>query len=309
MVFKIFPLVIPLLCVARPALAGQSASVPAYFCPMKCEGEKAYAKTGRCPVCFMDLVPVLPAASPGFSVRLAPAVPGLGSGRAVELVATILDPKGEVVREFDIAHEKPVHLIAVSHDLSWYEHAHPRLLSAGGWAAEVTFPTPGSYELFYDIAPKGALPQVLRASLQVPGQAPPRAVLAPDVEAVKAIGHDRVSLRLSGAIAAGREARLAYTITRDGASVAHQLEPYLGAQGHLVAISEDLASFVHGHPAQAAGDAMSFDVHFPKPGLYRAWVQFRLAGSLFTVPYTLRVEEPGPQDDSKSKSSHEGHGH
>jgi Cu2+-exporting ATPase len=30
----------------------------AYFCPMKCEGEKTYPQPGNCPVCNMHLVPV-----------------------------------------------------------------------------------------------------------------------------------------------------------------------------------------------------------------------------------------------------------
>ncbi len=28
----------------------------AYFCPMKCEGEKTYEEEGSCPTCGMDLV-------------------------------------------------------------------------------------------------------------------------------------------------------------------------------------------------------------------------------------------------------------
>ena len=27
----------------------------AYYCPMKCEGEKTYSEEGPCPVCGMDL--------------------------------------------------------------------------------------------------------------------------------------------------------------------------------------------------------------------------------------------------------------
>lgn len=27
-----------------------------YYCPMKCEGDKMYAKEETCPVCYMDLV-------------------------------------------------------------------------------------------------------------------------------------------------------------------------------------------------------------------------------------------------------------
>jgi protein SCO1 len=30
----------------------------AFYCPMKCEGEKTYPKKGSCPVCKMDLIPV-----------------------------------------------------------------------------------------------------------------------------------------------------------------------------------------------------------------------------------------------------------
>jgi Cu+-exporting ATPase len=28
-----------------------------YYCPMKCEGDKTYPESGRCPVCNMKLVP------------------------------------------------------------------------------------------------------------------------------------------------------------------------------------------------------------------------------------------------------------
>ncbi|MCB9360094.1 MAG: hypothetical protein H6587_01045 [Flavobacteriales bacterium] len=28
----------------------------AYYCPMKCEGDKTYKEEGSCPVCGMDLV-------------------------------------------------------------------------------------------------------------------------------------------------------------------------------------------------------------------------------------------------------------
>ena len=33
----------------------QVANSQYYACPMKCEGEKTYAKAGTCPVCKMDL--------------------------------------------------------------------------------------------------------------------------------------------------------------------------------------------------------------------------------------------------------------
>ena len=39
------------------------ATAAAYQCPMKCEGEKIYAKAGKCPVCKMNLKEVSTAAT------------------------------------------------------------------------------------------------------------------------------------------------------------------------------------------------------------------------------------------------------
>ena len=33
-----------------------SSELTAYYCPMKCEGDKTYKKSGSCPVCKMDLI-------------------------------------------------------------------------------------------------------------------------------------------------------------------------------------------------------------------------------------------------------------
>jgi transcription initiation factor IIE alpha subunit len=35
--------------------ATQTANAKTYACPMRCEGDKTYAQTGKCPVCKMDL--------------------------------------------------------------------------------------------------------------------------------------------------------------------------------------------------------------------------------------------------------------
>lgn len=36
-----------------------SQSEAIYQCPMKCEGDKTYSQPGRCPVCGMNLTPVM----------------------------------------------------------------------------------------------------------------------------------------------------------------------------------------------------------------------------------------------------------
>jgi hypothetical protein len=40
---------------ATEASATPEATAAAYYCPMKCEGEKTYPAAGKCPKCKMDL--------------------------------------------------------------------------------------------------------------------------------------------------------------------------------------------------------------------------------------------------------------
>jgi hypothetical protein len=62
------------------------------------------------------------------------------------------------------------------------------------------------------------------------------------------------------------------------------LEPYLGTLAYLILIHEDAVTFVHSHPDDRAGDpgSLVFQARFPKPGVYRAWLQFQRAGQVFT---------------------------
>ncbi|MBL7807894.1 MAG: hypothetical protein JNN28_08780 [Saprospiraceae bacterium] len=42
-------------CGNKKTEASQQVEAAAWQCPMKCEGEKTYPKSGSCPVCKMDL--------------------------------------------------------------------------------------------------------------------------------------------------------------------------------------------------------------------------------------------------------------
>ncbi|HEX8332048.1 MAG TPA: heavy metal-binding domain-containing protein [Segetibacter sp.] len=44
--------------VCNMALSKVQKETAAYKCPMKCEGDKTYAKAGKCPVCNMNLAKV-----------------------------------------------------------------------------------------------------------------------------------------------------------------------------------------------------------------------------------------------------------
>jgi hypothetical protein len=73
------------------------------------------------------------------------------------------------------------------------------------------------------------------------------------------------------------------------------LEPYLGALGHLMVVHQDGETFVHCHPDERAPatepGVIRFLARFPKPGLYRGWGQFQRAGRVITTDFVLRAGE------------------
>ncbi|HMO00500.1 MAG TPA: hypothetical protein PKD59_13895, partial [Miltoncostaeaceae bacterium] len=88
---------------------------------------------------------------------------------------------------------------------------------------------------------------------------------------------------------AGATAELAYRLRRDGRPV-DGVEPYLGADGHLVALREGDLAFLHVHPEESDDPStIRFGATLPSPGRYRLFLQFKHDGEVRTVTHTLVV--------------------
>jgi hypothetical protein len=76
------------------------------------------------------------------------------------------------------------------------------------------------------------------------------------------------------------------------------IEPRLGAMGHMLAASSDLIDMIHTHPfivtdfADGNYKQLQFNVIFPRPGVYRVWVQFQRHGVVNTVAFNVPVGDP-----------------
>ena len=236
-----------------------------------------------------DAVRGLAVADAGLQVELS--TPELPRGRASRLAYRILDASGRPVRDFDVEHEKRMHLIVVRRDLSGFQHLHPELRENGEWAARVRLDAAGSYRVFADFS-RGGEAHTLAADLRVDGSADLRPLPKPAAVAQTSSGYD---VRLSAATArAGEGAELRFTVARDGEKV--RVEPYLGANGHLVALREGDLAFLHVHPTEGEGhggaelsDAIGFAATFPTTGRYRLFLQFKHDGEVHTAAFTEEV--------------------
>ena len=216
-------------------------------------------------------------------LRLVVEDPALRAGRTETVRFRIVDDRGRTVRDFDVEHEKRMHLIVVRRDLTGFQHLHPEQQADGAWTTPLRLDDGGSYRLFADFAHDGEA-FTLASDLQVDGRADLRALPRPEPVAATAGGY---AVRLTaGRVRPGAEARLRFAITKAGATV--NTEPYLGAGGHLVALREGDLAFLHVHPTEH-DDAVGFAATFPTAGRYRLFLQFRHEGRVRTAAFTLEV--------------------
>lgn len=200
--------------------------------------------------------------------RLVQEREALVAGRAQQYVFRILGPDGTVLRDFDVEHERRLHLIVVARSPNTqFLHLHPRQRGDGAWTTRVKLPVNGSYRVFADFTTGGE-----RRTLGIDFVGYDGPSLADEPVSQYDVALDR------------RGERLEFSVRRAGNPV--RLQPYLGAGGHLVVLREGDLAYVHAH---AEEDELAFDVPFPSSGRYRLYLQFKVGGRVQTAQLTQVV--------------------
>ena len=288
---------------ARPTVSNQADEF--YACPM--HPEIMSDKPGQCPKCAMTLVRTRRPEMAEYEVKLAITPAVVKPGEKFRLTFFISHPKtGAPVKKFNVVHDKPFHLFVVSQDLTYFAHIHPRQRADGRFTIETMVPKAGSYIIYCDIFPVGGMPQVAYRSLITAGFKrdlfSSQAQLEPDKILIKTLDGMRFELALNPAEpVGGKPVTLKYHLTdeKTGEPI-KDLQPYLGAWGHTLILSEDASDYIHSHPTETipddanrtriyGGSDVSFAAFFPRPGRYRVWSQFQRHGQLTTVAFTISV--------------------
>lgn len=239
------------------------------------------------------------------------------SGELTDLIFEVKNAVGETVKELEIVHEKPMHLLIVSEDLDEFYHEHPEPQADGTLKTAFNFPNGGKYRLYADFTPKDSKQTSQNFAVTVTGNERPAKGLKAEDKFEQTIESLRVVMKPDGELVSGKELMLDFQVfdAQTNQPVTN-LENYLGEKAHFVIISKDLQEFVHAHPVSrdnvkkdepahdnhsthnetqkvASPDflsTVSAHVSFPKASVYKLWAQFKRGGKVINVPFTFDIK-------------------
>ncbi len=197
-----------------------------------------------------------------------------------------------------LAHTKKLHLLVIDESLTDYQHIHP---VAGAKPGEWTFsfmPKFGrTYRVWADSTRTGGDQEYVFADLA----AGTEKASAPDAKPVTTAEMDGLKFALSfaGPVKAGEGVMgsVAIVDVKSGKPFT-QLQPIMGAFGHVVAFSRDWSSIEHVHPQgtepksdrERSGPVIGFHMAPQNAGVMKIFVQVLANGKEVIVPFTVNVE-------------------
>ena len=284
---------------------GASEDQEFYACPM--HPDVMSNKEGKCPKCQMALKKMSAPVADDFDIKFETTPKLVKPGKSVQFRFTIFHPKtGAQIKDFNILHDMPFHLFVVSRDFSHFDHIHPTKQSDGSFTIQTVLPKAGHYQIFCDMFPAGGMPQVIHKNLVTAGYVgdviSSQAKIVSDKSLTKTLDGMRFELKFDPvAPVAGKEAVLKYHITdaQTGKPITN-IQPYLGAWGHTLILSEDATDYLHSHPVEMIPEEVDrskltskadidFDTFFPRPGQYKIWSQFQRNNKITTVSFNVSV--------------------
>lgn len=261
-----------------------------FACPMHSE---VTGKEGdKCPKCGMALAHMDKAPEKGnFQVQFTSSPQTIEAGKATTLTFTPKnkDNTGAAV-PLDVEHEKKIHLIIVSEDLSWFNHIHPQFQADGSYSVTETFPNGGNYILYADYKPSGSTHQLEKIQVSVKGAAK-QPVTYSEPKLISKVDGYEIKFVNGNELKANNEGHLIINIEKNGKLInPTELEKYLGANAHIVIVGQDNKDYLNVHP-----EADEFPIHahtmVSKPGIYRVWLQFQTNGKVHTADFVVKVAE------------------
>jgi hypothetical protein len=223
----------------------------------------------------------------------------------------IIDDQGNTLKDFQMEHEKLLHLIVVRKDLNEFQHVHPTLDATTGvfTLSDLVFPSSGAYRIFADFTPASAqmdtngqpMNVVSSEDIAVSGAYAPQPIGT--TETTKIFEGYTVTLATDPKAPLSGTDMLMFTISKNGKPVT-DLQDYLGALGHSVILKESTLDYIHTHavetPTSNQNGTIMFHVEFPSAGNYKVFMQFQDQGKVITTDFVVPVKQGSPVQSSPS---------
>jgi len=215
---------------------------------------------------------------------LSPSSTSLTPGTTAPFTFQVVGKDGKPLTSYSLLHEKELHFIVVRRDLVGYQHLHPTRDAGGTWSVPLTVASAGVYKAFANFQPTGQMmpmPMTLAVDLMASGEFTAAPLPAPAVTTTV----DGFEVAMAGDVVVGTS-QLTFTVTRPGGPV--DLQPYLGAYGHLVAMRLGDLAYLHVHPegGPLADGRITFHAPMPTAGSYRLFLDFKVADVVHTAELT-----------------------
>lgn len=253
-----------------------------------------------------------------YQMVLTSKTSNLESNKQTTISYKIKNDKGDILKNYEVAHEKIMHFIVVRKDLQNFLHLHPEFdQSSGEFTVNVMFPTDGPYRIFPDFTPADDNPQKLPVTVYSDidaGDIKNYKVqpVVPDKQLNKAVDGYEITYSLPAILEQQKEVQYSLMINKNGQPVTN-LDKYLGALGHSVILKAGTLDFIHTHAGdkpdmnQGAGmghtsentmmqneanrgPQINFTTTFPSLGVYKIFTQFQHEGEVITTDFVAEAK-------------------
>ncbi len=245
--------------------------------------------------------------------------PTLNAPGVLEL--SIIDPgaKGTSRFNFILDHNHLMHLYAVRWPaLDVVYHLHPSQRGPGEFLLQLPTMPPGEYRLYADVVHANGFPETLTGHIEVGQISAGRALIgddatgsAPPIGTADANANDfhlpdgyRMHWDRPSELAAREPYEFRFQLLTKEGKAPHDMELYMGMNGHAAFIKDDGSVFAHVHPSGTASmaammlasaqngsamdmqpipsDSVIFPYGFPKTGRYRIVIQMKHGSTIET---------------------------
>ena len=196
-----------------------------------------------------------------------------------------------------LAHTKKLHLLIIDESLTDYQHIHPVAgAKLGDWTFSFTPKFARTYRVWADTTRADGDQEYVFSDMVAGSEKAP----APHAKTVTTaeMGGLKFALSFAGSIKAGEGVmgNVAIVDAKSGQPFT-QLQPIMGAFGHVVAFSRDWSSIEHVHPQgtepksenERSGPVVGFHMEPKNSGVMKIFVQIMANGREVIVPFSVTV--------------------